>query len=60
MICCNFLYLHEKQHGFALNLVEIPVGNQPKQFYELLARVVRDSPNIDLQKVFTAMQKEVE
>lgn len=33
LICCNFIYLHEKQHGFELNLMELPVTGPPQQFY---------------------------
>jgi hypothetical protein len=40
--------------------MDVKVSGPAKQFYELLAKVVRDSPNLDLDKIFSGMQREVE
>lgn len=35
---CNFLYLYQRKHKFALNLFDVKVGKNCQEYFSMLVR----------------------
>ncbi|MBS1889739.1 MAG: hypothetical protein JST59_00470 [Actinobacteria bacterium] len=53
VICSNFLYIHQKERKFELDLFSVTVSDPRycKEYFKLLVKLLAEDPDVDLEKL---------